>query len=272
MTALDGFDHDLHIHTFLSRCCKTPWESFPENIVRRAAEAGLKTIGLADHLWDSAVSGATQWYAVQDLEYVSQIRRLVPGDTRGVRVLVGCETEIRGDGTVCLTPQAAEKMDFVLIPHSHLHIKGNLPAGVSTPRQLADLLADRFLRSLDAPFITGIPHAFIPAKHEDKADAVIDCLSAGQLQDCFGKAAQRGAAIEITPNFFPSLKGHVAPPFHEESYLHVLTVAKQAGCRFYLGSDAHTLARVGATAGLLPYVERLGIISADLHPLVRSRE
>jgi histidinol phosphatase-like PHP family hydrolase len=261
--------HDLHIHTFLSKCCKTPWESFPEKIIARAAEAGLRTIGLADHLWDAGVAGATDWYAVQDFPYINQARRLLPPDLLGVRVLFGCETEMRGDGMACITPQVAERLDFVLMPHSHLHIKGILPPDCRTPQQIADFMVKRFLRSLEFGFVTGIPHAFVPGKHEGEADEIVACVSDGQLQDCFGKARERRVAIEITPNFFPSLKPEALRPYHDETYLRVLSAAKLAGCLFYLGSDAHTLDRVGSSKALHPFLMQLGITANDFHPLVR---
>ena len=263
------FGHDLHVHTFLSGCCKTPWCSFPDNIIARAAEAGIRILGFADHLWDSAVTGATAWYAPQDFRHVSEVRRLMPPQTRGVRVLFGCETEMRGDGTPCISPAVAEQLDFVLLPHSHLHIKGVLPADCRSPRQIADFMVQRFLRSLEFEFVTGIPHAFVPGNDQSQADQVVACLGDAQLQDCFGRAADRGVAIEITPNFFPSLRHAEQRPFHDESYLRVLTAAKAAGCLFYLGSDAHSLDRVGQTAKLAPFLAMLGIVREDLHPLVR---
>lgn len=263
-------NHDLHVHTFLSKCCKTPSVSFPDPILARAAEAGLRTVGFADHLWDAAVDGATAWYASQDFAYISQVRRLLPPDVHGLRVLFGCETEMRGDGTPCITPGVAEQLDFVLLPHSHLHIRGILPSECNSVQQIADFMVRRFLRSLDFGFVTGIPHAFVPAKHEADADAIVACLSDGQLQDCFGRARERGIAIEITPNYFPSLKpAGQRPPYHEESYLRVLSVAKSAGSLFYLGSDAHSLDRVGTVGVLLPFMAKLGITADDFHPIVR---
>ena len=265
-------NHDLHVHTFLSKCCGTPWSSFPESLIALAAAQGITTVGFADHLWDAAVEGATAWYSTQDFRYVSQIRRLVPPDTGGVRVLFGCESEMRGDGTACISQQVAAQLDFVLMPHSHLHIKGILPAGCRTPQQIADFMVQRFLRSVEMEFVTGIPHAFVPGNDQGQADNVVACISDGQMRDCFGRAGERGVGIEITPNFFPSLKPRAERRFHDETYLRVLAAAKAAGCRFYLGGDAHALHRVGAVRTLQPYLETLGITRDDLHPLVRHSD
>lgn len=261
-------DHDLHMHSFLSRCCKTPWISFPENMIARAAAAGMKTIGFSDHMWDSAVPGATAWYAPQNFIYISQIRRLLPPDTRGVRILFGCETEMRGDGAPCITPEVAAQFDFVLMPHSHLHIKGILPPSCRTPQQIADFMVDRFLRSLELDYVTGIPHSFVPGNDQSLADQVVACISDRQLHDCFGRAAERRIGIEVTTNFFPSLKPPDQRQYHDETYLRILTVARQVGCCFYLGSDAHNVDRVGTTRRLAPFLNQLDITPAHLHSLV----
>jgi len=116
-------DHDAHVHTNLSRCSHDP-DATPAALIARAAAAGLKTIGFADHLWDRAMPGASPWYRPQDLDHVLQTRRLLPADTQGVRVLVGCETEFCGGGKVGLSRTGAERLDFVLVPFSHFHMKG----------------------------------------------------------------------------------------------------------------------------------------------------
>ena len=58
------------------------------------------------------------------IEHISQIRDQISQDTFGVRVLVGCETEYVGGGWVGISPQSAELLDFVLVPHSHFHMEG----------------------------------------------------------------------------------------------------------------------------------------------------
>jgi len=57
-------DNDLHIHSYLSSCSDDP-EQTPEAILSHAKKYGLKTICLTDHFWDSAVPGASEWYAPQ---------------------------------------------------------------------------------------------------------------------------------------------------------------------------------------------------------------
>ena len=68
-----AFDHDYHIHSYLSSCSKDP-EQTAERILAYAEENGLKSICVTDHLWDKAVPGASGWYMKQNIEHVSAVK------------------------------------------------------------------------------------------------------------------------------------------------------------------------------------------------------
>jgi len=262
-------EHDLHVHTVLSACCHDE-QATPEAIVRRAAAAGLKTVGFADHLWDAAVDGASDWYRPQDLAHLLQIRRMLPADTRGVRVLVGCETEYLGGGVVGISPETAAELDFVLLPVTHFHMRGYVvPEGLSDPRDLADLMAERFADGVESGLATGIAHPFLPCGHCDRADVILGCISDGTFADCFGRAAERGVSIEVHVGMFPSLRAVPEGGFSDETFLRVLTLARRAGCVFHFASDAHCLDGIGGVRDLEPFVRQIGITDGDVHPLVR---
>jgi histidinol phosphatase-like PHP family hydrolase len=262
-------DHDAHVHTILSHCNHDP-EATAANLVAQAAAAGLATLGFADHLWDSAVPGASEWYRPQDVEYVLQTRRLLPADACGVRVLVGCETEYCGGGKVGLSRAAAERFDFVLLPFTHFHMRGFVaPADIDSPREVAALMADRCREVADLGFGTGLAHPFYPFDFSDYADEILRCLSDGELLDCFGRAARAGLSAEINVCMFPGAAGQARRGFHDETFLRVLALAKQAGCRFHFGSDAHTVAQLDAVLRLGSYASRAGIGPADILPLFR---
>jgi histidinol phosphatase-like PHP family hydrolase len=90
--------HDVHVHTNLSSCSHDP-EQTPANILQKAADLGLRTVGFADHLWVSDLPGASNWYRPQDEKHVLQIRSQLPAGQHSVRVLIGCESEFTG--TAC---------------------------------------------------------------------------------------------------------------------------------------------------------------------------
>lgn len=261
-------DHDVHVHTKLSACCSDATAT-PENILSRARECGLRTIGFADHLWDSSCPGASPWYTPQDLAHVLQIRSQLPPAADGVRVLCGCESEYGGPGRLGIGAAGKAKLDFVLLPMSHFHMRGFIvPTDLAEPADIAALLVQRFDAVVALGLADGIAHPFLPCGHSDKVDAVIGRIADDTFRGCFARAAQAGVSIEITLGFFPGCAAGEKEGFHDETFLRVLRLAKAAGCCFHFASDTHTLAGVGGVRKLAPYVEALGLTPRDIAPWV----
>jgi histidinol phosphatase-like PHP family hydrolase len=261
-------DHDVHVHTTLSACCGDK-QATPANIIARAAETGLRTIGFADHLWDAAVPGAMDWYRPQDLPHVLQTRTLLPPDGRGVRVLVGCESEYCGGGKVGISPAAAGQVDFLLLPVSHFHMKGFVvPADLRDTDAIARLLVARFDEAIELGLATGIAHPFYPVGDEERMDEIHAHISDKAFAAGFAGAAARGVSIEISAVMFPACVGG-APRFKDETFLRMLRLAKRSGCCFHIASDSHDLSGIGRVLKLAPVVEELGLTDGDIHPLFR---
>ena len=260
-------DHDIHIHTCLSACCKDP-RSLPEFIIPRAAAAGLKIIGFSDHLWDSAVPCDSDWHRPQDFEHISRVRRMMPADTKGVRVLFGCETEYLGNGQAAISSEVAAQLDFVLVPISHAGFVA--PATGAGPEQLARGMLQWFAEAIELEVATGIAHPFLPCRYQDHADEIIGLIGDAAFTDVFGRAAERGVSLGITTGFFPSLGGGETEGFHDETFLRMFTLAREARCVFHFGSDAHSLDSVDRVPKLARHVERIGIPPDHILPLVRT--
>ena len=119
-------DHDIHTHTLLSACCHDPAATV-EAYVRRAAELGHTVFGISNHLWDEKVEGASTWYKGQMINYGLQARNCVPADTCGVKVKIGVETEYFAvTDTLGMLADTAERFDYILVPHTHVHMKGTV--------------------------------------------------------------------------------------------------------------------------------------------------
>ncbi len=262
-------DHDVHVHTTLSACCGDK-EATPANIIARAAQEGLRTIGFADHLWDAAVPGAMDWYRPQDLAHVLGTRALLPRDLSGVRVLVGCESEYCGEGKVGISPAAAAQLDFVLLPISHFHMRGFVaPAELRDADAVARLLVARFEQAVDLGLATGIAHPFFPLGHEAQMDEIHSRISEKDFAAAFARAAARGVSLEISTIMFPGCFG-AQGPFKDEIFLRMLRIAKRSGCCFHIASDSHALSGIGRVLKLGPVVEELGLSDGDIHPLFRN--
>ncbi len=115
--------HDIHTHTLFSSCCTDPAATV-EAYVRKAAELGHRVFGISDHMWDERVPGASAWYAGQSVPYVLEAKNCIPKDTKGVKVLFGAETEYCGmSDTLGITAESAKQFDYILVPHTHTHMK-----------------------------------------------------------------------------------------------------------------------------------------------------
>lgn len=262
-------NHDIHVHTNLSACSHDP-NATPEKYIARAAEIGLSTIGFANHLWDSALPGASKWYTPQDYNHIMQIREQLPSDTRRVKVLIGCESEYCGDGKVGISYETAGKLDFVLLPMSHTHMKGFvLPETISESTDIAKLMVRRFNEMIALRLATGVAHPFLPCGYTDRTDEIIAAITDAEFVDCFTHAAQAGTSIEIHIGFFDGSRGEKRKGFSDDTFLRVLTIAKKCGCCFHFASDAHSLSTLDRVMLLEPYAKELGLAKSNILPCLR---
>jgi len=264
-------NHDVHIHTNLSSCSHDPAMDAAA-VIERARRLGLTTVGFANHMWDSAVPGASDWYAPQDVDHVLSIREQVPADAGGVRILIGCETEYCGGGKFGISPAAAERLDYVLIPHSHFHMKGfTVPEDLRDPADVAAELVRRFHEVVDSGLATGVAHPFLTLGFEEGLDGILARIPDEQFLDCFARAAEAEVSIELHAGMFPGRDGDEKRGFTDETFLRIMSLAKRAGCSFHFTSDAHRLETIAEVLKLGPYAEELGLTSEDVHPVFRSR-
>lgn len=227
------FDNDLHIHSRLSLCSGDSRQT-PDAILKYALDNDLKTVCLTDHYWDESVPGASDWYAVQNYEHIAEYLPLPQAD--GVRFLFGCETELREDMTLGISPALFDRFDFIIIPTTHLHMNGFTCRGDEDAAERAALWIKRLDGVLDMslPFEkVGIAHLTCDLMYPDHYLEVLARLTENDYAPVFRKAAERGVGIELN---FPvsSLTEE-----NRELILRPYRVAKEQGCKFYFGSDAH---------------------------------
>lgn len=232
------FDHDFHIHSKLSLCSNHP-EQTAENILEYAKKNNLKRICITDHFWDENVVGASGWYARQNFEHISKILPLPKTD--GIEFLFGAETEFTKELTVGVSKEKFEDFDFVIIPTTHLHMIGytisEADCATAESRAKVWLYKLEALLDMDLPFHKiGIAHlaANLIAPTREEYLKVLDLLPSDALQKLFKKAALLGVGIELNHSDMSFRDGEA------DTVLRIFKIAKQAGCKFYLGTDAHT--------------------------------
>ena len=230
-------DNDLHIHSKISACSADPLQN-NERILQYAFENGLKTICLTDHFWDDAVKGASLWYEPQNYEHIMAAKPLPQNEN--VKFLFGCETELNKELTLGISKEKMDFFDFIVIPTTHFHMVGYTLTEEETAnvKNRAEAWVRRFdaVLDMDLPFHKiGIAHltcGLIAPSREEYLE-VLKLIPAYELKRVFTKAANLGVGIELNSydmNFAPEETDVVLRPYR---------IAKECGCKFYLGSDAH---------------------------------
>lgn len=233
-----AFDHDLHIHSYLSSCSRDP-EQTPERILQYAKDEGLTTVCITDHYWDSAVEGPSKWYTPQNFDHIAQSCPLPQAD--GIRFLFGCETEMRKDFTIGIPRERFDDFDFVIIPTTHLHMEGFTidVADCADYESRARVWVAKLdaLLDMDLPFHKiGVAHPVCPLILKNDRENYLNLLRSlktEELERLFDKAAKLGVGIEL--NYGDMLFGDE----EADTVLRPFRIAKACGCKFYFGSDAH---------------------------------
>jgi len=261
-------DHDLHVHTYMSNCCSDKVHQTPRNILQRAGELGLKTIGFTDHVWVNPAIHPSEWYQNQGAGQIERLRRdLLEAPGFSGRVLVGCEAETMAPGKFGITPAFADSVDFVLLACDHFQMAGfvELPPA-RTPRAVAEHLLRFFRSAVQCGMADIIPHPFFPCGFLDLYEAAIAAISDDEFLDAFGLAQEHGVALEITAASLPPSKGGFPreTDWPLDTPVRVLTLARQAGCRFSFGSDSHTLDDMNRLPRLQQFIDAVGLTPQDL--------
>ena len=231
------YDHDFHIHSKLSSCSRDEGQT-SERILQYAKQNNLKSVCLTDHFWDDAIDGASSWYKAQNFEHISQARPLPQAE--GIEFLFGCETEMDKFFRLGISKECIDKLDFVVVPTTHLHMDDFTIAleDFHSYKRRAYLWVKRLdtLLGMDLPFYKiGLAHitcSLIAPTREEYLE-VLKLIPQKEMERLFKEAAKVGIGIELNAhvfNFSAEDKNVALLPYQ---------IAKEYGCKFYCGSDAH---------------------------------
>lgn len=227
-------DHDLHIHSNLSTCSRSP-EQTPERIAQYAVEEGLKTICLTNHFWDETIPGASNWYMPQDYPHIASAKPLPQPE--GIRFLFGCETELDQNLTLGISRERMALMDFIIIPTTHFHMNFALTEAQRQDRVGAWLCRLGAVLDMELPFHkVGLAHLTCTLINRDREEylKILAALPEKEMTALFQKAAKLGVGIELNASDLQASEGA------EDIVLRPYRIAKACGCKFYCGSDSHT--------------------------------
>ena len=115
--------HDIHNHNLFSQCCHDPRASVPA-MIAEAERLGLSVYGLSNHTWDERVKGASKWYSHQTVAHSLEARYAFETYKGPIKILFGVETEYAYmSDTLGMSYENSMKFDYLLVPHSHNHMK-----------------------------------------------------------------------------------------------------------------------------------------------------
>ncbi len=260
-------DHDLHVHSRLSSCSGDPNQT-PAAILNYARQNGFKHICLTDHFWDETVPGASDWYKPQNYAH---IQKSLPLPTEeGVTFHFGCETDFDKFNTLGISRETLDKLDFVIVPTSHLHMCGFTiePEDTSVARRAELYMArNHALLDMDLPFSKmGLAHftcGLLDRGCEGSRDDIMDAITDSRYGEFFERLAKCGMGLEINTPLSDA---------DNESALRPYRIALACGCKFYLGSDAHNLGELrNAHARFAAMVEALGLTEDDKFAFAAKR-
>lgn len=233
--------HDFHIHTGLSTCARDKENATLEKYLENAKTYGFTQMGFADHFWDDAIPGAIPWYQPQNLAHVLQLKeQLRQVKDCPAKLYFGCEVEYdpyRRD--VAVTEEHAELFDFIIVPNSHTH--KTMPKDLYEPYERhAEFMLQAYEDILDSQvsrYITAIAHPFQAVCCPYDYPVLMNMIRDDQYKRLFDKTAEKGIAFEINMHVFSQLTDEQICAMPQ---IRLFRLAKEAGCKFIFGSDAHT--------------------------------
>ncbi len=252
-------DHDFHIHSTISPCCHDETQT-PEAILSYAKENGLKKICLTNHLWDENVKSVGVWHPEQRFDFITKALPL-PQD-ENVKFLFGAEAEMDYKFTLGVSEEHLDCFDFITVSTTHLHLEGyTVKKRPQKPEEAAELWLKRFeaLLKKDLPWHKmGVSH--LTGRHVFKADhpKAVSLLKTDDLYNIFSECSKKGIGIEL------NMKSIFNSEEEKEALLRPFFIAKECGCKFYLGSDAHKVeALKSAKENFLNIVDSLDLKEED---------
>lgn len=257
-------DHDFHIHSTVSRCCHDENQT-PEAILNYAKENNFRKICLTNHFWDERVKSEAEWIDEHNFSYVSSVLPLPSSDK--VEFLFGCETDMDFNNVLGVSRERINDFDFIIVSTTHLHLDGNtVRTKITTPEEAAFHWVDKLENLLvkDLPFSKiGIAHLTTGHILKGRTDDALSLISDSAMYSIFKECSEKGVGIEL------NIKTINMSDEQKEVFLRPYLIAKECGCKFYLGSDSHKAgAFVGVKNNFEDVINQLNLKESDKLPFI----
>lgn len=140
--------HDIHNHDLFSQCCHD-YKANVKAMFEEEERLGISVYGLSNHTWDETVKGASNWYKHQSVAHSLEAKYAFETYKGPLKVLFGVETEYAAMSDILgMSYENAMKFDYLLIPHSHNHMKNfvmaDYPDVTKARENFANSLCEKF--------------------------------------------------------------------------------------------------------------------------------
>ena len=265
--------HDFHIHTLRSLCAdpNATLDTFTDAIKRE----GLEKIGVSNHFWDAKIPPLSEdgYFTMQNLERISldipAIEKL--REDTGIKVYFGCEAEydpVHHD--VAVAEETCEKLDFIIVPNSHTHLVMPKEYWDDFPKHKEFLVTAYrdIINSKVSKYITAVAHPFeIVGYSDERLKLILDTFTDDEFKRLFDETAERGIAYEINVS---GMRLKTKEQIDELPKMRLYRLAKECGCKFIFGSDAHGQVELDYYSKWTEYVsELLGLTEDDIIEIAR---
>ena len=234
-------DHDLHIHSLLTPCAGYDPRQTKEAILSYGIASGLRLLSVADHVWDEKAphSEECNWSWEHIGCTLERGKSLLPlPQSPHCKFIFGAEVDMDLGGNLAVSAEEMEKLDFIVIAVSHLHlgdftVPGDLDPSAEVHKELY-LKRMHALLDMDLPWHkTGLAHPTCSLACAKEPVRMFDLITDAEYREMWTKVRDRGMGIEINHGGTISKEDlpHILRPYQ---------IAKEVGCKFYLGGDAHT--------------------------------
>ena len=268
-----AFFSDLHIHTKQSGCA--PRTSEAASYLPYCKQEGIRLLGISDHVYSDETLYECGYVNENKMSHLLVTRPILEelAKTSDVRFLFGCEAEYFPGQPPLISQEESLSFDYILMAASHVLNQPRMYSAydIHDPNVLRKLTIDRFVEAckLDYPVPMGICHPLYPIGSTRQCE-ILDGISDACLNELFSMAAEKKISIEIHACLYRD-----GTPLNEyglsDRYLRLLAAAKECGCMFHFGSDAHSPEMfIGVHDKLRKTAEILGITEDDIWPVAKG--
>lgn len=233
-------DHDLHIHSLISPCCRHDSRQTKEAILAYGMTNDFRLLCVTDHLWDRNIYSPCGTWLNDGLDF-EKGRELLPlPQSFRCRFLYGVEVDMDYMGNIGVSQEEMDTFDFLIFAPGHLHMDFTIDKKRigNTAKEHKEYYKERLgrLLQMELPFHKcGLAHFTTPLVCMNEPVRVFELFTDYEYEQIFGRVADLGMGVEL--NLWKELS---YTDSDRERILRPYRIAKAMGCQFYMGGDSHS--------------------------------